>query len=46
VAGAQRGARRQKVCSGQEEGLCCGWGRGRALALYMQNRLSLWLGPL
>jgi len=46
VAGPQRGARCQKVCSGQEQGLCCGWDRRRALAIYMQNRLSLWSGPL
>src|SRR5215510_6880505 len=46
VAGLQRGARCQKVCSGQEQGLCCGWDRRRALAIYMQNRLSLWSGPL
>jgi len=35
VAGPQWGARCQKVCSGQERGLCCGWGRRRALAIYM-----------
>jgi len=35
VAGPQWRARCQKVCSGQEQGLCCGWGRRRALAIYM-----------
>src|SRR5215471_14315191 len=35
VAGPQQGARCRKVCSGQEQGLCCGWGRRRALAIYM-----------
>jgi len=34
VAGPQRGARCQKVCSGQEQGLCCGWDRRRAPAIY------------
>jgi len=46
VAGPQREPRCQKVCSSQEQGLCCRWGRRRALAIYMQNRLSLWSGPL
>src|SRR5262249_58451310 len=42
VTGLQRSARCQKVCSGQDYGLCGGWGHGRAVAIYMQNRLSLW----
>src|SRR5215471_14548433 len=35
VAGPQWRARCQKICSGQEQGLYCGWGRRRALAIYM-----------
>src|SRR5262249_40111930 len=35
VADPQRGARCQKICSGQKWGLCCGWVCRRVLAIYM-----------
>src|SRR6516162_9774294 len=35
VAGPQREPRCQKVCRGQEQGLCCRWGGRRVVAIYM-----------